>query len=366
MICQKCGMPNDTGNSFCNNCGTPLVVAAPINNPLQQRPPQQPQFIQQPTRQQQPVSQPNIVQSTINSSIANIKQSIEYEKTHGADIYERNLLIAPECIALNEGEIPVRQYDAAILRNLLSFERAEGRLLVTNLRLIFRATGRTLPFMQRTITQFEFALDDISGIEVRNDYAVSWTRLFVLILLLISLPIFLLVSFFSANNAFDYLDSNYGNYYEKTNDFSEVLFIILGFGLIVLGVFLIIKKLPAVLAVLCSIGSMNFFTQTEVSLLVVISVLFMLLAIYNWLVIPNLVIVIQSKGGLPAVNIRRKKLFSKEESTGFNEIYPSKDVDRMVRELGAMINDIQKLGNIGVEKWIVNETRPYWVKLQGK
>ena len=77
--------------------------------------------------------------------------------------YERGMQIVPDNLRINEGEIPIRQYDVAVLRSRLQFMRAEGRLQVTNKRLLFRATGRSL--RGRTTLQHEFAVDEINTSE---------------------------------------------------------------------------------------------------------------------------------------------------------------------------------------------------------
>ena len=41
----------------------------------------------------------------------------------------------------------------------------------------------------------------------------------------------------------------------------------------------------------------------------------------------------------------------KDDHTGYTEIWPEPDAEPSIREIGAMINDIQKLGDFGVEKW---------------
>ena len=87
------------------------------------------------------------------------------------DVYEKWKKIVPESISENEGEIPVRQYNMAVLRTRWKFMRAEGRLQVTNKRLIFRAAGRSL--MGRTTLQHEFNLAEIGGVEVRKDWRFS-------------------------------------------------------------------------------------------------------------------------------------------------------------------------------------------------
>ena len=37
--------------------------------------------------------------------------------------------------------------------------------------------------------------------------------------------------------------------------------------------------------------------------------------------------------------------------TGYNEVLPTEQTNKAIREIGAMISDIQKLGDLAVEKW---------------
>ena len=39
------------------------------------------------------------------------------------------------------------------------------------------------------------------------------------------------------------------------------------------------------------------------------------------------------------------------EYTDFSEVLPGKDLDAMINELGALIDDIQTLGDIAIENW---------------
>jgi len=70
---------------------------------------------------------------------------------------------------------------------------------------------------------------------------------------------------------------------------------------------------------------------------------------------PNLVLVIKTKGAGEAIDIRRKKTvrFSAkdEDHTGYKEVIPTDGAERCIRELNAVIIDIQKLGDYGIEKW---------------
>lgn len=98
------------------------------------------------------------------------------------DRYERGQQIVPDSIKPNEGEVPVRQYAIAVLRNLLRFERAEGRLQVTNKRVIFRAAGTSL--RGRTTLHQEYAIDEIAGIEARNNYKFNFLYLIFALLII--------------------------------------------------------------------------------------------------------------------------------------------------------------------------------------
>jgi len=90
---------------------------------------------------------------------------------NATDTYERGKNIVPDCIKSDEGEIPVKQYNIAILRNLFKFERAEGRIQITNKRMIFRAAGRSVG--GRTTLQHEYAINDIAGVETVKNYKFS-------------------------------------------------------------------------------------------------------------------------------------------------------------------------------------------------
>ena len=94
---------------------------------------------------------------------------------NATDCYERNLKIVPDCISSNENEIPVKQYNIAVLRNLLRGERAEGRMQVTNKRVVFRAAGRSIG--GRTTLQQEFAIDELAGIEAQRNFRFGFIYL---------------------------------------------------------------------------------------------------------------------------------------------------------------------------------------------
>ena len=92
------------------------------------------------------------------------------------DPYEHNVPIVPDCIQPEENEIVVKQYNIARLRTRLKFMKAEGRLMVTNRRVLFRAAGTSLT--GNILQEHQFNLDEIGGIEIHKDYKFSLLSFF--------------------------------------------------------------------------------------------------------------------------------------------------------------------------------------------
>jgi len=114
---------------------------------------------------------------------------------NATDVYERGRKIVSDSIKPEDGEIPVKQYNIAVLRNLFKFERAEGRMQITNKRMIFRAAGGAVG--GRTTLQHEFAVDEIAGVEAVRNYKFSLQYLLGAILI-ICLSFFLITRCSSA------------------------------------------------------------------------------------------------------------------------------------------------------------------------
>ena len=140
---------------------------------------------------------PTINRGEIQGFLESMKNrmGLDNPERNTGDRYERGQQIVPDSIKANEGEVPVRQYAIAILRNILRFERAEGRLQVTNKRVIFRAAGTSL--RGRTTLHQEYAIDEIAGIEARNNYKFNFLYL-IFALLIISAAYFIIFQYGSA------------------------------------------------------------------------------------------------------------------------------------------------------------------------
>lgn len=274
------------------------------------------------------------------------KMGIGTPESNSMGVYERGRKIVPECIATNENEIPIKQYDLAILRTRAVFQRAEGRLQVTNQRLIFRATGRSLvgPLSQ----QYEFSISDLAGVEIRTDYHFSLLNWFLATLLLA------VVAFFGMNflTAFNSLAMR------------RILSLVLGIGGFV-PFFLVHKEFPGKL-IFSTIGLCNlvfaFIVFGMAKWMIPLMLIGLVIYIINWVLVvfvKNLVLSVKTSAGNGAVQIRRSRinLFNQNaenEFTGFAEVIPWTDAEVASREIGALIDDIQIMGDGAIEKWRVD------------
>jgi len=286
------------------------------------------------------------------------------EPENDADLYERGKKIVPECVETNDNEKPIKQYDNfAILRTRLKFMRAEGRLQVTNQRILFRATGRSL--IGRTALQHSFALQDIAGVEARKD-----NRFSVLSLLGGLLVSFIISSIFGAVGMM---------FFDNGASAGALFALVVGIGGI--APFFVMKKQFFVKMVGCaaSLGSLlvaglyyslmglvgsamgsmfgglggmgsSDFMGTIVSLLTAVSFAVWVLALILFSIKPNFVFVVKTKGASGAVEIRRKN--RKEEYTGFDDVITGKDAGRAIKEVNAMILDFQTKGIHSLDRWV--------------
>jgi len=110
------------------------------------------------------------------------RMGIGSPEKNATDAYERGMRIVPDNIRTSENEFAVKQYNVAVLRNMFKFERAEGRMQVTNKRVVFRAAGRSVG--GRTTLQHEFAINEIAGIEARKNFKFSFIYLIFALLII--------------------------------------------------------------------------------------------------------------------------------------------------------------------------------------
>jgi hypothetical protein len=261
--------------------------------------------------------------------------------SNNGDPYEHNVPIVPDCIEPEDNEIVVKQYNIAKLRTRLKFMKAEGRLMVTNRRVVFRATGTSLT--GNIAQQHQFNLDEIGGIEIHKDYKFS----------ILSFLGCLLLDFFALALT--------TMIFARTGSGSAIAIgIILGI-LAMLPTFIVYKHfwLKSFCAIIGSgCFSIAFAASQGNKFLGVLMVLVTLIVLMDFLIIcfvPNLVIKIKTKGAEGAVVIgSQKSIFRRktgDDYSGFAEVMPWEDTIMAMNELGTMIDDLQKQGDYAIQKW---------------
>lgn len=274
------------------------------------------------------------------SSIRDLTGISEPNST-AADPYERNIPIVPDCVQPEENEIIVKQYNLAQLRTRLKFMKAEGRMMVTNRRVLFRATGTSLT--GHIIQQHQFDLDELSGIEMHKDYKFSLLNFFGSVLLLLLATIWITSMFLGTSSG---------------------AAVALGFILGVAGLvptFLVYKHfwLKLLAAIFSFAGFQAAYSCSGESgllnLLRILSGIILLVDLIIVCFVPNLVIKIKTKGGTGAIVIGSKEILLRrrtgDEYSGFAEVLPWEDTVMAMDELGTMIDDLKKHGDYAIEKW---------------
>ena len=268
--------------------------------------------------------------------------------------YEHDVPIVPDCVTPDEGEKTICQYDLCRLRSRIKGMQAEGRLQVTNKRIIFRAKGTSLT--GPTILQKEFAIAELSGFSIAKNFRFSW----------IDLLLILVLSFVCGNCMFRGSAALY---------YSPLLFLAYLVGLAaLLASALFLGKHHGFKACLCSLAtagmhvavtplalSGNPFLRLVGFLLylpVLLAGVICLVNIFLFSFKGNLDFNAQTRMGSEVMHLRCEPTgfaglnpMIRSTFTGYNEVLPARDTDRAIEEIGAIVSDIQKLGDYAIEKW---------------
>lgn len=270
------------------------------------------------------------------------------------DLFESNKNIVPDIILTNEDETPIKQYDIAKLRSRILGKYAEGRLQITNKRLIFRAAGTS--YVGKQVLQHEFNIDEIGGIEIRKSHRLS----FLNILLSFMLTLFVTGPIHDVFSAFNDASS------------AAATFFAISFTFALGAVFFFVKKkfwlklvcLAVSIGMLSGLSSLtakayDYLLGEELfNFIDFISAPVLLLWFLNVIIVsmvPDLRICIKTKSAGDAIEIRRKiwgafyKDFS--EHTDYSEVLPWTETELAINEIGAIIDDLHTSGDYAIEKW---------------
>lgn len=276
-------------------------------------------------------------------------------------VFERGKKIVPECTDANDGEIPVKQYNIAKLRSRITLSKAEGRLQITNKRILFRATGRSI--IGKTVLHEEFKINEIAGVEIRNNPRFSFFNLLGGIILS---ALFGGIGVLCAQKIVEDSSSKFG-------PIMAILYSLLASAAWIFLAIIFHKNktvnryyIPRHMVLAPGIGALSFYLgesyyiDMDEGLFYVPIAIAGICALINLVlmcILPNLVVLIKTKGAVPGVQIKKAGLLSvlfgrgDDDNTGFTEVMPWYDTDEAIHEIGAIIDDIQTIGDAAIAKW---------------
>lgn len=285
------------------------------------------------------------VKSTVSGIRDTVAENADFFNAakNGDSVYETDLPVVDQCIVPTEQEIPIRQYNIARLSTPL-WKKAYGRLQVTNKRVVFRSTGKSLagPVM----IENEFSLEEIGGVEIKTDY-----RFNLLTFVLSGIAIVLLSAFYT------WFYSLFIKWGLKAGTMAPaVVFSILT----IIGTaafFVIVRRgylFKSTAMNACGISVLMIALAKSGKFGVVLAVIAFIVGLIMWIyagIVDDLHILIKVKGAVGTMEIGRK--LRTDERSGFSIVRPWKDTEIAIREIGALLDDVKRFGDAGIDKWKV-------------
>ncbi len=289
-----------------------------------------------------------------------------------------NVDLIKDNISPAEGEQSVRSYFCTYYKAPLLGLKANGYLGITNKRVIYQSRGSSR--VGSNVIQSEVPIADISGINIYKGFYFNLGSLLSGLFLTVLFGA-IVVGILGGVRTLEAVNS-LNNFSQNNQDqavlFSTVLGWIIGLGGFI-GMFALKKKMiwRAVLAGIATtafgyLGAENVISSFSFDLFggsqndnvgylliipAVISLIFAIVQIIKNAWKPTFSLTIGSKGGastpiaisgagiIGLLGISVAKTFLAT---------PAEDADAMLNELGAVILDVQTLGDLGINKWKVN------------
>jgi hypothetical protein len=321
-----------------------------------------------------PFPQPERRQSQFNNhSISNLPRQTNRAKK-GTTAFQ----LLGKSLTPAEGEIPVRTYHCTSLSSRLLNLKAQGYLVVTSKRVVFHAYGSS--YTGASVLQSEIPVEDVSGITHYKGTIFSISHLLTALAVVFFLSPFLFgifVGIFSVAAIF----------FQAFSSIMQIVWLILGIIVAASSFSISSKKIWRLIVLMAGIALLNsaatggsagfltmFWAQGENFLTNAVNMfngavsaiasiigalaslgfgIYSLFCIYMYTQRETVSLAIGSKGGssTPIAISGISGFGHNAAAVKALTAEPAADVDTMIRELGAMITDIQSLGDYGIEKW---------------
>lgn len=258
-----------------------------------------------------------------------------------SDCFERNKEIVPDLIKLSEGEYPIKQFEVGRVRSRSTFSWGYSRIQVTNKRLIQRTVGRSA--IGKDIGYNEYAIDDIIGLNYTRGKQFSGND-------------FMIIGFIAL------LCAGLGLALGLIGIVIPIIITVLSVGFLVfmLGIqkqsnnFLLAITSAFTLGTWIGSGIKAMDNRSEEAVIAcsVFALIFLIITfifVVRFALLPSISLIVRTKSfqsAAAAVATRRLIPVTRPET-----ILPGKDSEKAVKEIGAIITDVQTIGDAAVEKW---------------
>lgn len=279
-----------------------------------------------------------------------------------------------------EDETTVRTYHCTSLSSRLLNLKAQGYLVVTNKRVIFHAYGSS--YTGASVLQSEVPIEDISGITHYKGTIFSISHLFTALAVVFFLTPFLF-------GVFAGMFSIAMIFFQAFSSILQIIWLVLGVIVAVSSFSISSRKIWRLITLMAGIALLNIaVTGGSAGLVNMLADLgenlfidtinmangavsaitsligalasfgfgiYSLFCIYMYTQRETISLAIGSKGGssTPIAISGISGFGHNAAAVKALTAEPAADVDAMIKELGAMITDIQTIGNYGIEKWRV-------------
>lgn len=343
--------------NFCTKCGNPIYLCTCEDKVKEEPKPQVKRGGSFCTKCGKPLAECQCNSHRDEKiSVKNMLGITESDVLKKEDCFEVGKKIVPDLIEPCDGEIPIKQYEVGRVRRRSNFSWGYSRIQVTNKRIIQRTVGRSI--IGKDLQYQEFAIDDIAGMNFNRGKQFSIGDFFLwLIASAITGGIGVGLSALFGEDAAVIIGSIiaflvigawiYIRFAQRKS--SNVLFALMfsfATGMVSFGLGMDMERIlfgfmwdgdasgaiPAFLALVCLIMYIVYLIRS--SLLPSISIL-VKTRVYA------------SEGARVSAGIR---------VTNFkigSVILPGADTETALREIGAIVTDVQKLGDYAIEKWQV-------------
>lgn len=253
--------------------------------------------------------------------------------------FEREKYVVPDLVEPCEDEIPVKQYHVCNVRSRIKGLWQEGRIQVTNKRILFRLSGRT--WIGKTMKHTEFALDEVAGVSICNDVRFSLVDfIFGFLLSLLA---------FGLGRALGQVPT----------------FLAFIFGLAALVPSFVLQKKHYIKALSLAVSASVFSAAAIrgqwagenshdiitgiLMFFSVVAIILYIVSLFLFALKPGLSIQVMTK----CASEKPIHIWNRQNIVSTLEILPGEDIDKATKDLGALITDLQNLGEAGIGKWMV-------------